>query len=150
MKQIAIYYTDDDQDDINFFTDAVDKIASDLNLIINLHIFTSGESYLQAIADNALSNGILFLDITLPTKSGFDVLEALSNHPEKNSYPVIMYSSSIDEDFMKRSQLFGASKYVIKPYHFNDLMKMITHIITTDWQTHQVTAQNFIYSKDCI
>lgn len=147
MKQIDIFYTDDDQDDINFFTDAVDKISSDLKLDIKLHIFTSGESYLKAMADHPLRNGILFLDITLPTKSGFDVLEILSTHPDRRSNPVIMYTSSIDDAFMKKSQLFGASKYVIKPYHFNDLMKMITHIITTDWQTHQVTAQNFIYSK---
>lgn len=150
MKQIDIFYADDDQDDTLFFTDAVERISSDLNITINLHIYNSGESFLEDIRENTLRNGILFLDINMPKISGIEVLEEIRNHPEGTSYPVIMYSTSFDERSIERSQSFGASKYVVKPYNFTDLMKMITHIVTIDWKEYDASKQNFVYSKDLI
>lgn len=150
MKHIDIFYADDDQDDINFFTDAVEKISSDLKISIKLHVFNCGESFLEEIRDNSLRNGIIFLDINMPKKTGFEVLEEIRNHPEGISNPVIMYSTSYDERSIKQSQISGASKYVVKPYNFNDLIKMIAHIITINWQEYRVNAENFIYSKKLI
>lgn len=60
---------------------------------------------------------IILLDLILPKKSGFSVLEDLRAAPELSLIPVIVLSNlGQDEDIKKALQL-GAKDYLVKIHH---------------------------------
>jgi CheY-like chemotaxis protein len=148
MSRFAIFYADDDEDDLMFFNDAVEKISCPENRLITLHIHKNGESLLESIKNNKVENVIVFLDINMPRKSGFQLLEEIRNETETKQIPVIIYSTSYNVDCIKTSSTLGANFYVVKPYTFDDLMEMINYVLKINWDNHKVNSENFIYSKD--
>jgi DNA-binding response OmpR family regulator len=60
---------------------------------------------------------MVLLDVLLPKKNGFEVLEAMKKSPEASQIPVIMLTMlGSDEDIKKGLQL-GASDYIVKSQH---------------------------------
>ncbi len=60
---------------------------------------------------------LILLDIVLPKKNGFDVLETLKKSPETKDIPVTMLTMlGSDEDIKKGLQL-GANDYIVKSQH---------------------------------
>lgn len=148
MSEISIFYADDDEDDLMFFNDAVDKISSAHQESIRLHMHRNGESLLENIKKTKVEKGVVFLDINMPRKSGFQLLEEIRSASETKEVPVIMYSTSYDAKSIQISHDLGANFYVVKPYNFHDLMQMITSIIKINWEKHKVDLENFIYNKE--
>ena len=147
MSEIAIFYADDDEDDLMFFNDAVAKITSAQQESISLHMHRNGESLLENIKKTKIERGVVFLDINMPRKSGFQLLEEIRNHSEISDVPVIIYSTSYDESSIQMSHNLGANFYVVKPYNFNDLIEMINNVIKINWEKKKADFENFIYLK---
>ncbi len=60
---------------------------------------------------------LILLDILLPKKNGFEVLEAIKKSPRANQIPIIILTMlGSDEDIKKGLQL-GASDYIVKSQH---------------------------------
>jgi len=60
---------------------------------------------------------LVLLDVLLPKKNGFEVLEAMKQSPEAKRIPVIMLTMlGSDEDIKKGLQL-GANDYIVKSQH---------------------------------
>ncbi len=134
MKQIDIFYADDDEDDLMFFNEAIEKISNALETQINLHIHKNGDSLVENIKKNNDTTGIVFLDINMPFKSGFELLEEIKTDPKTKSFPVVEKSKSL-----------GANFYVVKPYKFEQLKTMISTFINMDWKKQQADAASFLY-----
>lgn len=145
MKKINIFYADDDEDDLQFFNEAIEKISIDSENQINLHIHLNGERLIENIKSNKVTNGVVFLDINMPFKSGFEILEEIRKEPELKQLPVIMYSTSSNKDSIAQSQNLGANFYVVKPYEFNELLRMISTFIQMNWENHQTDMNTFLY-----
>lgn len=147
MSEIAIFYADDDEDDLMFFNDAVDKISSNSEESIKLYMHRNGESLLENIEKNKIENGVVFLDINMPRKSGFQLLEEIRSTSKISRVPVIIYSTSYNELNVKMSHNLGANFYVVKPHNFNDLVVMINNVIKINWEKKKADFENFIYFK---
>jgi CheY-like chemotaxis protein len=145
MEKIIIFYADDDEDDLMLFNEAIEKIAGKSKNKINLQLHKNGESLIENIKKNKGSYGIIFLDINMPLKSGFQLLTEIRNEPDIKMFPVIMYSTSSNKDNINQSQSLGANIYVIKPNKFNELVRMISTLIQTNWQNHKANTTNFLY-----
>ncbi|MDP2648096.1 MAG: response regulator [Candidatus Yanofskybacteria bacterium] len=60
---------------------------------------------------------LVLLDILLPKKNGFEVLDAMKKTPETKEIPVIVLTMlGSDEDIKKGLQL-GANDYIVKSQH---------------------------------
>lgn len=59
---------------------------------------------------------IIFLDIRLPKKDGFEVLQALRQHPETEAIPVIMLSNYGEKELVDRGLKLGAHEFLIKAH----------------------------------
>ncbi len=71
---------------------------------------TTAESAVQvALTENP---DVVLLDISLPDGDGFDVLRAVKK--EKSTLPILMFSLNDDPFWIRRSQAYGASGYVVK------------------------------------
>lgn len=57
---------------------------------------------------------IIVLDLILPKKDGFAVLEELKADPELKAIPVIILSNLGQEDEIKRGMKLGAVDYLVK------------------------------------
>ena len=66
---------------------------------------------------------LIILDLKMPRKSGFEVLEWLKDHPEYSVVPIIVMSASgLERDVRKAYQL-GARTFFVKPGTFDELVK---------------------------
>jgi len=59
---------------------------------------------------------LIVLDVMLPHRDGFQVLQRLSEEPETGDIPVVMLTAKAQEDDQMRGWLAGASGYVVKPF----------------------------------
>ncbi len=60
---------------------------------------------------------IILLDLILPLKSGFQVLEELRADPELQLTPVIVLSNLDQADDIKKALEMGAKDYLVKIHH---------------------------------
>lgn len=106
----------------------------DIAYLIKLHL--SGEKRDVMIAyhgEEALSIArrerpdLITLDIMLPDRSGFEVLEELKSDPATKEIPVVIVS--VVEDREEGLQL-GAADYLTKPVDEERLMKVVSQVLT--------------------
>ena len=60
---------------------------------------------------------LVLLDLLLPKKSGFEVLEELKQSTETRSIPVIILSMLGQDEDIKRGLKLGANDYIVKSQH---------------------------------
>jgi len=68
---------------------------------------------------------LLLLDLKLPRKSGFEVLEWLRQQPGLKRLPVVVLTSSAETPDVNRAYDLGANSYLVKPVRFEDLLHMV-------------------------
>jgi DNA-binding response OmpR family regulator len=59
---------------------------------------------------------IVFLDLMLPDKSGYEVCRELKSHDQTSDVPVVIVTARVEAEARARSTQVGASEYVAKPY----------------------------------
>lgn len=97
-----------------------------------LPILKTGEEAIDFLSELARSKGrragdspsLILLDISLPRRSGLEVLEWIRKQPELKRIPVVMLTSSVNPEDVNRAYCLGASSYLIKPFDFNDLVEL--------------------------
>ncbi len=145
MKEsIEIHYADDDSDDRGFFQNAVNKLEETHKGEIKLKLYEDGDSLLNLIKDKKLKNGIVFLDINMRGRSGFETLAEIRSNTVNNDVPVIMYSTSSNVISIDTSMALGASMYVVKPTYIQEIIDTISKVISMDWTTFKRNKNNFI------
>lgn len=74
-----------------------------------------GEVALQLV--NEKKPDLILLDILLPKKNGFDVLEILKKSSATREIPVILLTMLGSDDDIKRGLRLGANDYIVKSQH---------------------------------
>lgn len=85
-------------------------------------------SYLFDDADNAkkhLLPKVIFLDVKLPRITGPEVLKKLKSHAVTKTIPVVVMTSSNQEQDIIECYQLGANSYLVKPIDFLDFQRMI-------------------------
>ena len=66
---------------------------------------------------------VILLDLIMPVKDGFTVLEELKKSNEWKNIPVIVVSNLGQKEDIERSRLLGATDYFVKSdMHINDVL----------------------------
>ncbi len=102
-------------DDEVFFLEAIDEIlrAADFATVLA----ADGESALAAVIDPSI--GVVVLDVRLPDMDGIQVLASIREmRPELS---IIMLSASTDQEIVLEALRLGASDYLAKPLHDEEL-----------------------------
>ena len=86
---------------------------------------------------------LIFLDLLLPGKSGFEILKELKANKKTKDIPVIIITNLGEVEHMERALALGASDYVIKA---NVSPKEIRHIANKHLIHH--TARSHEYQKE--
>ncbi|RKR08927.1 response regulator receiver domain-containing protein [Flavobacterium sp. 81] len=79
---------------------------------------------------------IIFLDINMPGKSGFDCLEEIrSAKGDLKKVKIVMLSTSKNPDNIELSFELGADLYAVKPSTFQGLKNLLQKIFEMDWNS---------------
>jgi CheY-like chemotaxis protein len=68
---------------------------------------------------------VVLLDLKLPKIDGLEVLERIKNDPALRHIPVVMLTSSREEQDLVRSYELGVNAFVVKPVEFTEFFKAI-------------------------
>ncbi|MCM0084253.1 response regulator [Geomonas sp. Red32] len=71
---------------------------------------------------------VVLLDISLPRVNGLDVLERLRSTPRTSLVPVVILTSSDEEQDRLRSYREGANSFVRKPLNFADFAEAVAKL----------------------
>ncbi len=137
-KQIRIFLADDDEDDCLLFRDALNEINPEYELVTA----KDGVEIIEALVDKIPPQPLcLFLDINMPRKNGLDCLKEIRNSESEtlNQIPIVMFSTSMDENYIDRAHLYGANYYMRKPSTFACLINGIEKVISLPMAVDQKT-----------
>ncbi len=139
MNQILlnVLLADDDLDDYIFFKTALDALPLDTNL----SAVSDGEQLMLRLNDESiLLPEVLFLDINMPRKNGFECLKEIKQAERLKDLPVIMFSTSNSRDAMTALFKSGAHVYIRKPGNFEQLKELIYHALPL--ATHKLSVNS--------
>lgn len=140
---MKILLVDDDEDDREFFADALVGV----NLNTHLEQLDNGKSCLDYLIQQVenLPN-LIFLDLNMPIMNGFECLAEIRKNPKLKELPIAIYSTSSSDKDIEETFLNGANIYIKKPSSFEDLKKSLTQVIKMNWAYHMddFKKENFL------
>ena len=71
---------------------------------------------------------VLLLDIKMPRMDGIEVLRAIRNDNKLKMLPVVMLTSSREEQDLIKSYELGVNAYVVKPVDFKEFIEAVKQI----------------------
>ena len=142
-----ILLADDDVDDCTFFKEAL----KDFPLATNLNWLHNGEELIQYLTNetNEIPD-ILFLDLNMPRKNGFECLAEIKLNERLKNLPIIIYSTSFHKVIADRLHKNGANYYISKPSEISELKKAVQKMITLvrEENTLQPAIEDFILTSE--
>ena len=72
---------------------------------------------------------LLLLDLRLPKRDGWTVLQQIKSEPELSAIPVIVFTASAGVSQQERALSMGASDYLVKPLSAASLREAVTRIL---------------------
>jgi CheY-like chemotaxis protein len=143
--QLRLLLADDDADDCIFFKEALEE----LQVSASLTTVKDGMQLMEYLArsENPLPHA-LYLDLNMPRKNGIDCLSEIKSSDRLKHLPVIIYSTSFNQQVADLLYERGANYYIQKPAEFsaikNVLLKSIELITSND--NAQPVKKNFLLS----
>ncbi len=123
---MVIMNVDDDQEDREFFCDAMREIDPSITCLIA----GSGVEALTVLKSLTELPDFIFLDINMPMMDGKQCLRKLKSIPEFSSIPVIMYSTSTNTAEIRECYKLGAEDFLIKPHSFEKLVNDLSSVFS--------------------
>ncbi|ELY60280.1 response regulator [Natronococcus sp. A-GB1] len=102
-----------------------------------LHVVTNGDEAVEFVYQrgeyaDAPQPDLILLDLNLPHTDGHEVLTEVKSDPEHSRIPIIVLSSSNDDDDIQRAYAAGANAYLTKPVDPDELVERV-ELIQTFW-----------------
>ena len=142
---IHILLADDDEDDRMFFKDAFEEIK----LKTKVSTVKDGIELIKYLTrPNIILPNVLFLDLNMPLKNGMDCLKEIKTNDRFKDIAIAIYSTSASEEDIEHTFVNGANVYIKKPSDFKTLKKILSEVITINWQyqTSGLNRDNFLLS----
>lgn len=108
-----------------------------------IRIANDGEETLKAIEEKAPD--LLVLDIMMPKKNGFEVLEELR---KRYKFPVIILTAKEEESDKIHGLELGADDYMVKPFSINELIARVkANLRRLDFQNPEHNIEEIKYDE---
>jgi CheY-like chemotaxis protein len=109
---IVCLLIDDDQDDQEIFSMALEDINSDIQCVMA----SNGIAALEKLkAKKPLIPDYIFIDMNMPRMNGMECLQEIQKLDHLRDVDVFMYSTSSDETMIEKSKALGAKDFIVKP-----------------------------------
>ncbi|PKL08049.1 MAG: two-component system response regulator [Spirochaetae bacterium HGW-Spirochaetae-7] len=71
---------------------------------------------------------LMLLDLKLPKVDGLEVLKAVKSDPRTSSTPVVILTTSKEENDVKKGYQLGVNSYIVKPVDFDKFITSVKEI----------------------
>ena len=143
LAPLNILLADDDIDDCIFFKGVLEKIP----LSTCLTAVHNGEELMQMLTKETYElPHVLFLDLNMPRKNGFECLSEIKLNEKLKLLPVVMFSTSHEQEVVSRLYLNGAQYFIRKPPVISQFEKIIEQTLTLIGQNNlfQPAREDFV------
>ena len=132
MNDRAILLVEDNESDVDLTRRALAR-----NRIANeLQVMTDGQAALDFLfaegafagRDTSQTPALILLDLKLPKIDGIEVLNRLRADPRTRRVPVVILTSSKEQDDLAAGYDGGANSYIRKPVDFHAFVEAIRQI----------------------
>ena len=132
MKEKMILLVEDNLDDIELTLRAFNKN----NIKNEISVVHDGAEALDFLLGTGKYSGrnlsimpaVILLDLKLPKLDGLEVLTAIRKNELTKLIPVVILTSSREEQDIVKSYSLGVNSYVRKPIDFNQFAEAVSHL----------------------
>ena len=71
---------------------------------------------------------LILLDLKIPKVDGLEILKRIKSDPRTQAIPVIVLTSSREEQDIVNSYKLGVNSYIVKPVNFDSFSKAVTEL----------------------
>ena len=119
-----VFLVEDNDDDVFVILKAINQTG----LVVETEVAEHGEALLAALRGPLLPN-IILLDINMPRLDGYEVIRAVKADPRLCHIPVLFLTTTSRKEDVQRAFEYGASSFFSKPADFEDLVRLMEHIL---------------------
>ena len=128
-SSFTILMADDDRDDCLLVKEAF----AESRLLNDLRFVADGVELMDYLLHrgqyqderSAPRPGLILLDLNMPRKDGREALKEIKSHRDLRSIPVVILTTSKEEEDILQSYDLGASSFITKPVTFSGLMDAV-------------------------
>ena len=125
---LNILYAEDDADDRSFF----EKALKEIPIVTHLTTVYDGDELMNYLTNNYEQlPDVLFLDLSMPRKTGFECLGEIKEDKKLKDLPVVIFtipfgrSIEFEKTMMNSLCGMGAHEYISKPNNLEQLKQVI-------------------------
>ena len=128
-EKYPILLVEDNPDDI-----LITQRAWKKGLIKNrLYVVNDGEQALEFLYKkgdyaDAPTPCLMLLDLKMPKVDGFEVLKTVKQDEDLKSMPVVVLTSSRDNDALDRAYDLGCNSFIVKPVGYDNFLEAVIDI----------------------
>lgn len=128
MKNLPILLVEDREDDVRLTQRALRKNNITNDLVVVRDGVQALEYLRRAVGDKHVMPAVVLLDLNLPKMDGLEVLKAMRADPALRRQPVVILTSSKEEQDVMKSYDLGANSYIRKPVDFEQFTAAINQL----------------------
>ena len=116
-------------EDDNVDTMIIKRVVRELKITNELICMTGGEEALEYLKDeNNRKPSIILLDLSMPKMDGFEFLRIAKENSEIKRIPIVVFTTSKEEQDVVESFNFSVAGYMIKPVDYKKFMETVSTI----------------------
>lgn len=120
-----ILLIDDDIEDVEILTEAIDSILQKRVC----YAATKREKVLEALQTNEIVPDLIFMDLNMPGVNHRELLEQIKSSESMKKAPIVLYSSHTVEIMHELAKPYEIAHYVTKPTSYHDLIRILKEIL---------------------
>ncbi len=129
-RPVTILLADDDEEDREMTRDALQdaRLANQIRFVTDgqdLMDYLRKEGPYESSPEHAPRPGIILLDLNMPKKDGREALAEIKSDPDLRRIPVIVLTTSKDEEDVFKTYDLGVSSFITKPVTFGGLVDVM-------------------------
>jgi CheY-like chemotaxis protein len=128
-RSVVFLVADDDKDDQLLIKEVIIEECQ----CYELYMVDDGQALLDHLRRlgeyaDAPCPDVILLDLNMPRKSGFEALLEIKSDPDLVTIPIIIFTTSQEDEDIARSYDTGANTFITKPVTFEGLVRVMKSI----------------------
>jgi CheY-like chemotaxis protein len=140
-----IFLADDDEDDCMLFRDALNEVCTGSQLTVA----ANGVALMDILDLPPVPlPDVIFLDLNMPLKNGFQCLEEIKQDEKLKKLPVVIFSTTMQQEAVNKTYRDGANFYICKPSNYGQLKRTLEKVLAINWmqEIKQISKEQFVIS----